>query len=246
MIVLALVALAVFSTQALAAGTLIGKWQMGNADTGALLQIEFSAGGVVMFQDQVGSYSTAGSNITIDGWNGAVFQMFAHGVMTGLFFALVGLVYEKAHSREIFEMGGFAAKMPAIAVFFTIACLSSLGLPGMAGFAAELLVFLGAWNSDASWWAVPGILGAVITAFYVLRVSRAIFWGEGPSDKFPDLEDCRGTEWVAPVMLTACILLFGLVPDLLLRFIDVATVEHLGWLGVHADGLADAAMEVQR
>jgi len=70
MIVLALVALAVFSTQALAAGTLIGKWQMGNADTGAMLRIEFSAGGVVMFQEQVGSYSTAGSNITIDGWNG--------------------------------------------------------------------------------------------------------------------------------------------------------------------------------
>jgi len=116
----------------------------------------------------------------------------------------------------------------------------------MAGFAAELLVFLGAWRSDASWWAVPGILGAVITAFYVLRVSRAIFWGEGPAEKYGDLTDCQGTEWVAPVMLTACILLFGLVPDLLLRFIDVATVEHLGWLGLHADGLADTALEVQR
>jgi hypothetical protein len=70
MIALALVALAVFSTHALAAGSLIGKWQMGNAETEAMLQIEFSAGGVVMFRDQVGSYSTAGSNITIDGWNG--------------------------------------------------------------------------------------------------------------------------------------------------------------------------------
>jgi len=70
MLLLALLALAALSTQALAAGNLIGKWRMGNADTGAMLEIEFSAGGVVMFQDQVGSYSTAGSNVTIDGWNG--------------------------------------------------------------------------------------------------------------------------------------------------------------------------------
>ncbi len=179
------------------------------------------------------------ATLTTDGWNGAVFQMFAHGVMTGLFFALVGMIYEKAHSREIFKMGGFASKMPATAVFFTIACLSSLGLPGMAGFAAELLVFLGAWNSDHGWWAIPGILGAVITAFYVLRVSRAIFWGEGPGEEYPDLTDCQDTEWFAPIMLTVCIVLFGVAPDLILRFIDVATVEHLAWFGEHlSDGVA--------
>ena len=65
------------------------------------------------------------ATLTPEGWNGAVYQMFAHGLMTGLFFALVGLIYERAHSREIFEMGGFAKKMPAVAVFFTLACLSS-------------------------------------------------------------------------------------------------------------------------
>ena len=73
------------------------------------------------------------ATLTTTGWNGAVFQMVAHGIMTGLFFALVGLVYEKAHSREIFKMGGFATMMPGIATAFVVGGFSSLGLPGTAG-----------------------------------------------------------------------------------------------------------------
>ena len=78
------------------------------------------------------------ATLTQQGLNGSVFQMFAHGIMTGLFFALVGLVYEKAHSREIFKMGGFATMMPGIATAFTIGGLSSLGLPATAGFVGIL------------------------------------------------------------------------------------------------------------
>ena len=174
------------------------------------------------------------ATLTTAGWNGAVFQMVAHGVMTGLFFALVGLVYERAHSREIFAMGGFAAKMPAVAVFFTLAGLSSLGMPGMAGFAAELLVFVGAWESPMSWWAVPAIAGAFITALYVLRAVRAIFWGAGPPERFGDLRDAGGTEWVALVVLGGCILLFGLAPDLILQYIDAGTSD---WLPAVAGGV---------
>ena len=70
------------------------------------------------------------ATLTVTGLNGSVFQMFAHGIMTGLFFALVGLVYEKAHSREIFKMGGFGTMMPGIATAFTIGGLSSLGPAG--------------------------------------------------------------------------------------------------------------------
>src|SRR4029453_7489602 len=77
------------------------------------------------------------ATLTQNGLNGSVFQMFAHGIMTGLFFALVGLIYEKAHSREIFKMGGFGTMMPGIATAFTIGGLSSLGLPATAGFVAE-------------------------------------------------------------------------------------------------------------
>jgi len=171
------------------------------------------------------------ATLSPEGWNGAVYQMFAHGLMTGLFFALVGLIYEKAHAREIFKMGGFARKMPAIAVFFTLACLSSLGMPGLAGFVAELQVFLGAWDSiwkAGPYWAVAGIFGAWITAIYVLRGSRAIFWGKGPdTEKYPDLKDARGVEWVALLTLGGGLILFGCVPDLILGGIDVATGEYL-------------------
>ena len=99
------------------------------------------------------------ATLTEAGLNGSVFQMFAHGVMTGLFFALVGLVYEKAHSREIFKMGGFGRVMPGIATAFTIGGLSSLGLPATAGFVAEILTFMGAWRSAHPWWLCPGGAG---------------------------------------------------------------------------------------
>lgn len=169
------------------------------------------------------------ATMTVDGWNGAVYQMFAHGLMTGLFFALVGIVYERAHTREIAKMGGFGRKMPVVAAFFTLACLSSLGLPGTAGFVAELLVFIGAWKSAHPWWAIPGVVGAFFTAVYVLRATRGIFWGPAPegSAAHHDLKDARGTEWGALVMLGASLILFGCVPSLVLDFIDRATPGYL-------------------
>ena len=167
------------------------------------------------------------ATLTVDGWNGAIYQMFAHGMMTGLFFALVGIVYERAHSRWVPSMGGFAAKMPFVSAFFVLAGLSSLGLPGLAGFVAEFLVFLGAWQSDHWWWAIPGILGAWVTAIYVLRAARTIFFGEGPAETFHDLSDPKRTEWLALWGLAACLVLFGSWPRLILDFIHVATVDYL-------------------
>ncbi|HYE92259.1 MAG TPA: NADH-quinone oxidoreductase subunit M [Terriglobales bacterium] len=166
------------------------------------------------------------ATLTEAGLNGSVFQMFAHGVMTGLFFALVGLIYEKAHSREIFKMGGFGRVMPGIATAFTIGGLSSLGLPATAGFVAEVLTFMGAWRSDHGWWLIPAIAGTLLTAVYVLRVVRQIFWGP-PSPHFHDLTDARGPEWVAIVVLVFVLVLFGMVPGIALGPVDTATVPLL-------------------
>ena len=166
------------------------------------------------------------ATLTEAGLNGSVFQMFAHGVMTGLFFALVGLVYEKSHSREIGKMGGFGKLMPGIATAFTVGGLSSLGLPATAGFVAELLTFLGAWRSAHSWWLYPAVAGTFLTAVYVLRVVKQIFWGP-PSPHFHDLVDARGPEWVALVGLVAVLVLFGMVPWLAIAPIDTATVPLL-------------------
>src|SRR2546422_3217042 len=166
------------------------------------------------------------ATLTGAGLNGSVFQMFAHGVMTGLCFAPVGLVYEKAHSREIGKMGGFGRVMPGIAMAFTVAGLSSLGLPATAGFVAELLTFMGAWRSAHPWWLWPAVLGTLLTAVYVLRVARQIFWGP-PSPHFHDLVDARGPEWVAIVLLVFVLVLFGMAPGLALVPVDTATVPLL-------------------
>ena len=173
------------------------------------------------------------ATLTETGLNGSVFQMFAHGIMTGLFFALVGLVYEKAHSRAIFTMGGFGQMMPGIATAFTIAGLSSLGLPATAGFVAEFLTFLGAWQSPMSWWLFPGVVGAFLTSVYVLRVAKQIFWGPKSADPhFQHLPDAQGTEWAALVILVFTLVLFGVAPGIALGPVDTATVPLLIRLGV--------------
>ena len=170
------------------------------------------------------------ATMTADGWNGAIYQMTAHGVMTGLFFALVGQVYGRSHTRWVPSMGGFARRMPFAAVFFTVAALSSLGLPGLAGFVAEFLVFLGAWQGEHAWWAIPGILGAWITAIYVLRTTRDIFWGPGPAEKFHELRDGILPERAALYLLGAALLLFGIFPWSLLAYIHRATEDYLPFL----------------
>jgi NADH-quinone oxidoreductase subunit M len=163
-----------------------------------------------------------------NGLNGSVFQMFAHGIMTGLFFALVGLVYEKAHSREIFRMGGFGTMMPGIATAFTIAGLSSLGLPATAGFVAEFLTFLGAWESAYQWWLFPAVLGAFLTSIYVLRVAGQIFWGAKSDDEhLRHLPDATGTEWAALGILVFVLVVFGVAPRIAIDPVRTSTVPLL-------------------
>lgn len=171
------------------------------------------------------------ATLTETGMNGAVFQMVAHGIMTGLFFALVGLVYEKSHTREIGEMGGFGFKMPGIAAAFTIGGLSSLGLPGLSGFIAEFMTFLGTWKSQTVWWLFPAVAGTFITAVYVLRVIKQIFFGKFNEHQYEHLVDAQGPEWVALVLLCAGLVFFGFLPFTLLNQIDTATIPLIEKLG---------------
>ena len=110
------------------------------------------------------------------GLSGAVLQMFSHGIMTALFFAVVGVVYDRTHTRDMLALNGLAKRMGATAVFFTIAGLTSLGLPGLSGFVAELLVFLGLFKTYPILGAL-GIIGAAITAVYILRLLAKVFFG---------------------------------------------------------------------
>ncbi len=160
--------------------------------------------------------------------DGAVAQMFAHGIMTALFFALVGNIYHKSHTREIARFGGLAHQMPRVAAGFVIAGLASLGLPGTNNFVAEFLIFLGAFSIDQTilgfisfrFLAILGISGIVITATYVLRVVQFTFFGPR-KEEWDHLEDAKGIEMVPIVTLIGVLILFGIYPAPLVDLINV-------------------------
>ena len=145
------------------------------------------------------------------GVTGAVLQMFAHGVMTALMFTNVGAVYDQAHLRDMTKFGGIARVMPRHAAFFTIAGLSSLGLPGLAGFVAEFHIFVGVFKAGYWWAGGLGIFAAALTATYITRmIARAYF---GPlNERWESLKEMRIGEQVAASLLIAGILLMGIWP----------------------------------
>ena len=157
---------------------------------------------------------------TVTAMNGAVFQMFAHGIMTALFFALVGLVYQKAHTRDIDAMGGLARVAPGLAIAFTIGGLSSFGLPGTGGFIAEFLVYMGAFMTKPLL-AVIACTGILITSIYVLRLLKRVFFGQ-LNPHLADMKDAKTTEWVALVMTGAVIIAIGVWPAPIIDVISSA------------------------
>ena len=161
----------------------------------------------------VGSVGVAQGTLTVTGLNGAALQLFTHGTITGLLFVAVGLVYEKAHTRFIPDLGGLAGRMPVVAVAFLIAGLASLGLPGLSGFVAELLVFLGAFKAYPVATALA-VLGIILAAGYILWMVERSFFGE-PRDRFADIADASLVEAVPLVLLTASIVAVGVYPSFL-------------------------------
>lgn len=150
-------------------------------------------------------------------FSGAVLQMFSHGVMTGLFFGLVGMVYGRAHTRVVTEMGGLAKVMPALTAFFVLTGLCSLGLPGTSGFVAELTVFLGAFRTYPVL-TVIAITGIVITAFYVLKLVQTAFYGP-LNPRLAALKDANLPELAALTLLMLFILAVGFYPLYIMKVI---------------------------
>ena len=160
--------------------------------------------------------------LSLMGLNGAVLQMFSHGVMTALFFAVVGMIYERTHTRDSLILTGLAQKMGVVAVLFTIAGLTSLGLPGLSGFAAELLIFIGIFQSYEVWGVILGslaVIGAAITAVYILRLLSKVFFGS-PEDDLSDYSDATLREKFAAGVLVGLILLVGILPFPFVKVIE--------------------------
>ncbi len=146
---------------------------------------------------------------------GAVLQMLSHGLMTALFFALIGMIYGRTHTRDIREMGGLMRIMPFLGVCYVIAGLASLGLPGLSGFVAEMTVFVGAFQNTDTFHRVFTIIACtsiVITAVYILRVVGKLLYGKVVNDHHLALTDAVWYERFSTIVLIIAIAGIGLAP----------------------------------
>jgi NADH-quinone oxidoreductase subunit M len=147
--------------------------------------------------------------------NGAILQMISHGIMTALFFALIGMIYGRTHTRFINEMGGLMKVMPFLAVAYVIGGLASLGLPGFSGFVAEMTIFVGAFQNPDTFHRVATIIAAssiVVTAVYILRVVGILLLGEIRNPEYNTITDAKWYDKVSVVTLIFGITLIGMAP----------------------------------
>jgi NADH-quinone oxidoreductase subunit M len=147
--------------------------------------------------------------------NGAIIQMISHGLMTALFFALIGMIYGRTHTRHIHEMGGLMKIIPFLSVAYVIAGLASLGLPGLSGFVAEMTVFVGAFQHPDTFHRVATIIvttSIVVTAVYVLRVVGLILLGPIKNDHYNHLRDAKWHERLSVGTLIVAVAGIGIAP----------------------------------
>lgn len=157
--------------------------------------------------------------------NGAIIQMISHGLMTALFFALIGMIYGRTHTRMINEMGGLMKVMPFLSVVYVIAGLASLGLPGLSGFVAEMTIFVGSFQHTDTFHRVLTIMAVssiVITAVYILRVVGILLLGPVKNDHFLHLTDAKWYERISTVTLVIAIAAIGIAPLWLSDMINVS------------------------
>jgi NADH-quinone oxidoreductase subunit M len=147
--------------------------------------------------------------------NGAIIQMISHGLMTALFFALIGMIYGRTHTRIIGEMGGLMKVIPFLGVVYVIAGLASLGLPGFSGFVAEMTIFIGAYQHTDVFHRVITIVAAssiVITAVYILRVVGILLLGPIKDHHYLELTDAKWYERISTISLVLAITAIGIAP----------------------------------
>jgi NADH-quinone oxidoreductase subunit M len=161
--------------------------------------------------------------LNTQGVQGSVYQMLNHGISTGSLFLIVGMVYERRHTRQIAEFGGLSKVMPIFAVFFMIVTLSSIGLPGTNGFVGEFLILLGAFQSNIVY-GVLATTGVVLGAAYMLWMFQRVMFGKITKTENEKLQDLSAREITVLVPMVILIFLMGIYPKLFFSKMDV-TVE---------------------
>jgi len=158
-------------------------------------------------------------SFTPQGVEGAVYQMLNHGVSTGALFMIVGIIYDRRHTRLIDEFGGLANRMPLYAAFFLVVTLSSIGLPGLNGFVGEFLILLGTFGVNHAR-AAAAALGVILSAVYMLWMYQRVIWGEIKNERNANLLDLVGRERVMLIPLLIMMVWMGVYSSFFLRPMD--------------------------
>jgi NADH-quinone oxidoreductase subunit M len=174
--------------------------------------------------------------MNLDGFTGAGIQMVSHGIMTALFFAVVGMIYDRAHTRNMDELGGMVKVLPWAMFAFIVGGLVSMGMPGLSGFIAEFPILLGVWQggtmdlsatvaglNPASFYpivAILAVLGIVITAAYVLRAIGSVFFGDYDSHKWHDMRPTLAIDKVTLVSFVTILIVIGLFPSIISPIVE--------------------------
>ena len=172
--------------------------------------------------------------LTTTASTGAILQMLSHGLMTALFFAVIGMIYHRAHTRDIRELNGLMRVIPFLSVGFAIAGLANLGLPGLSGFVAEMTIFVGSFENSDTFHRVLTIAATtsiVVAAVYILRMVGKILYGQCTNPEHLKLHDAHWEERLAIVVLIACIAGIGLAPAWLSHLIESSVgpvMQHVG------------------
>jgi len=162
------------------------------------------------------------ASLTSTGMSGAIFQMFNHGTITAMLFLIVGVIYDRAHTRGLDDFGGLALKMPVYSGFVTVAFFAAIGLPGLSGFISEAFVFLGAFSAEnIRVLTIISTLGILLGACYMLWTLQRVYLGK-LNEKWAELTDLDFREYAMFIPLTIIILFLGIYPSAMLNIMNTS------------------------
>jgi len=181
--------------------------------------------------------------LTVQGVEGAIYQMLSHGVVSAALFLVVGVVYDRIHSREISKYGGLVERMPVYALTFMLFMLASVGLPGTGGFVGEFLVLVGAFKAN-TWVAAFAATGVILGAAYMLYLYRRVIFGTLTQDHLKSILDMSPREILVFAPLVVITLWMGIYPPTFLDFMHVSVTNLLDQVEAARAGASSLAMTV--
>ncbi|UCH61765.1 MAG: NADH-quinone oxidoreductase subunit M [Fidelibacterota bacterium] len=191
--------------------------------------------------------------LSLQSVSGGIIQMVNHGLSTGALFLLVGMIYERTHTRQIADYGGLAGLMPRYAAVFLIVTLASIGLPGLNGFVGEFLIIVGSFNTQPVA-AIVAVVGVILSAIYLLWLVHRVFFGQpavalsgiGETGKGPKLPDLTSREWAVMLPVLGMVIILGVYPQPFLKRIEpsVTTLVNTYWQATAPAGIDQADVEI--